>query len=173
MSKTVSGLLSYKTTKTAIFAQHETSSPSPSYTPFHVCNVAYGPGRRGPHASDKKFLKFLSSSIAYYFTSYQSLVLKRPNAHIAHAGKQCLNLRWFWLFGICYKMNMSIIFPTSSTRFSVKCEQRHDTDSCGVRLILCFDHHNCNMWRAAVPVQSNSLTKQCLFSIIEILLWLY
>lgn len=74
--------------------------PQP-YISFHVSNVPYGPGWRGPHASDKKFLKFLSSYIAYYFTSYQSLVLKRANAHIAHAGKQCLKLRWFWLFGIC------------------------------------------------------------------------
>ncbi len=73
---------------------HDMKRSAPTSSMFLMCHT-------GQDFSDKKFLKFLSSSIIYYFTSYQSLVLKGANAHIAHTGKQWLKLRWFWHFAIC------------------------------------------------------------------------
>lgn len=139
VSKTVSGLLSFKTTKTGILARHETISPNI----FHVSNVPYGSGRRGPHASDKKFLKFLSSSITYYFTSYQSLVLKGANARIAHTGKLTeaeMVLALCYLYR--YKMNMGIIFPTSSTTFlcEVQTKAWHGFLGCEAYLLFWPPH---------------------------------
>lgn len=122
--------------------------PQP-YISFHVSNVPYGPGWRGPHASDKKFLKFLSSYIAYYLILSKFSVEKSKYPHSTcrkTVSEPKMVLALWYLHR--YKMNMGIIFPTSSstTCFSVKCEQRHDMDSCGVRLIFCFCHLNCNMW---------------------------